>query len=187
MVEKAHRNPRFVEQYGGESPPGPILDMAGRRLGQHRGVVHYTVGQRRGLGLSSPEPLYVIDVDPRRNAVVVGRESELQRQGLEADEFNWVSIPPPRGAIRAAVKIRYRAPEVPCTVEPLGDERVRVHFDTPLKAVSPGQAAVLYQGELVLGGGTIVRALRREELADAPGDGPARRAMPARADSPAAD
>jgi tRNA-specific 2-thiouridylase len=159
----------FVEQYGGESPPGPILDLAGRQLGQHRGVVHYTVGQRRGLGLSSPEPLYVIDVDPHRNAVVVGPESELQRDGLEADELNWVSIAPPRAAIRAAVKIRYRAPEVPCTVAPLGDDRVRVRFETPLKAVTPGQAAVLYQGDLVLGGGTIVRALRREELA---GDGP---------------
>jgi tRNA-specific 2-thiouridylase len=155
---------RFVEEYAGESRPGPILDLSGRRIGEHRGVVHYTVGQRRGLGISSPEPVYVIDVDPGRNALVVGRESELQRDGLEADEFNWVSIAPPRGPIRAEVKIRYRAPEVPCTVEPLSGARVRVRFDTPLKAVAPGQAAVLYRDDLVLGGGTIDRALRwREE------------------------
>jgi tRNA-specific 2-thiouridylase len=154
----------FVEQYAGDSRPGPILDLAGRQLGQHRGVVHYTVGQRRGLGIASPEPLYVIDVDADRNALVVGRESELQRDGLEADDVNWVSIAPPTRPFRAAVKVRYRAPEVPCLVEPLGPDRLRARFDTPLKAITPGQAAVLYDGDLVLGGGTISRALRREEL-----------------------
>lgn len=158
----------FIATHAPEAArPGAIVDREGRHLGEHRGVVHYTVGQRRGLGLPGPAPLYVVEIDAGKNEVVVGDASELERVGLEADEFNWVAIDPPRESIRAAVKIRYRAPEVPCLVEPLGDDRVRVLFDVPLKAVSPGQAAVLYDGDLVLGGGTIAAAIRRRDGAPA--------------------
>src|SRR5262249_27241836 len=124
--------------------PGPILDRNGRVLGEHRGIVYYTVGQRRGLFLSSPTPLHVVEVHAERNALVVGDESELYRPGLEASGLSWVSIAPPETRIRVQVKVRYRAPEVGATIEPLGAGRVRVLFDEPQKSVTPGQAAVFY-------------------------------------------
>jgi tRNA-specific 2-thiouridylase len=123
--------------------------------------VYYTVGQRRGLFLNSPDLLYVVEIDAERNALVVGAESELYRTGLIAEEVSWVSIAPPIGSIRATVKIRYRAPEVGVTLERLDDSRVRALFDEPQKSVTPGQAAVFYDGDVLLGGGTIERALAR--------------------------
>lgn len=150
----------FIARYAPEAArPGPIVDRRGRELGEHRGIVYYTVGQRRGLFLNSPQPLYVVEIDAARNAVVVGEEAELFRNGLVADEVNWVSTPPPVGVIRADVKIRYRAPEVGAALEPVGGGRVRVLFDEPQKSVTPGQAAVFYEGDVLLGGGTIECAL----------------------------
>ena len=143
--------------------PGPIVDRDGRRLGQHRGVVYYTIGQRRGLFLSSTEPLFVTEIDAERNTIVVGTEQELLRPGFVVERMNWVSVAEPSRPRRAEARIRSRAAEVPCTLAPLGDGRALVRFDQPQKAVTPGQAAVFYDRDVVLGGGTIERALRSEE------------------------
>jgi len=141
-----------------DAPPGPILDLAGRVLGTHKGVPQYTVGQRRGLGLAAPEPLYVVALDPKRNAVIVGPESALYARGLVAEDLHWIAGEPPGEQFKCEVKIRYRAPTASAQVTLAGDE-AQVNFETPQRAVTPGQAVVFYRGEEVLGGGVITRAL----------------------------
>ena len=146
----------FMERWTGKSyPAGEIVDLTGRTVGRHRGLIRYTVGQRRGLGVCAAEPLYVVAKDPARNALTVGPEAALFSRALTASDFNWLSIPMPDGPIRAAARTRYHQTERPATVTPLPDGRVRVVFDEPQRAITPGQAVVLYGGELVLGGGTI--------------------------------
>jgi tRNA-uridine 2-sulfurtransferase len=146
----------FVER---NAPPedrsGPILDRDGRALGSHGGIHRFTVGQRKGLGLSSSRPLYVLRVEPATRAVVVGEKEDLERSSLVAREVNWLSIAPPGGPLRAAVRIRHRHPETPATIEPLEGGRTRVTFDAPQRAVTSGQAAVFYDGDVCLGGGWI--------------------------------
>lgn len=134
--------------------PGPILDLEGREVGRHGGLAFYTIGQRKGLGLPGG-PHYVVRLDPARNAVIVGRKADLYRHELVVADVNWVSIPPPSAAQQASVKIRYRIPPAPAGLFPEEQNRVRVRFDEPQPAVTPGQAAVFYQGDLVLGGGII--------------------------------
>jgi tRNA-specific 2-thiouridylase len=138
---------------------GEVIDRSGKVLGQHGGVHTVTVGQRRGLGISSAEPLYVVDIDERSRRVVVGNKNDLNCPGLIARAVNWIEAPGD-GESAAEVQIRYRAPAVPCVFRPLADGGCEVRFDHPLPAVTPGQAAVFYRGELVLGGGWIERALR---------------------------
>ena len=146
----------FVERNSpAEDRSGPILDREGRAVGTHGGVHRFTVGQRKGLGLTSARPLYVLRVVPETRAVVVGEESGLQSRGLVAHDVNWLSIPPPEAQLRAAVKIRYRHAEAQATLEPLADNRVRVVFDAPQRAITPGQAAVFYDADVCLGGGWI--------------------------------
>ncbi len=138
--------------------PGPILDTRGRRLGTHQGLPFYTVGQRRGLGISSSEPLYVVELDPATNTLVVGTAAELGAAELVASDLNWVSVAGIEGPVRARVRIRYRGAEVPATIRPVGPEgsgRVRVRFEEPQRAATPGQMAVFYDGDLLLGGGII--------------------------------
>jgi tRNA-specific 2-thiouridylase len=146
----------FVER---QAPPadreGPILDAAGREVGRHRGVHGFTVGQRRGLGLTSPRPLYVLEVRPETRSVVVGEEKALLGDRLVARGVNWLSEPEPVTPRRADVRIRYRHAEAPATLRPLGVGRVEVRFDEPQRAITPGQAAVFYDGEVCLGGGWI--------------------------------
>jgi tRNA-specific 2-thiouridylase len=137
---------------------GPIVDTLGRTLGSHQGVHRFTVGQRKGLGLSRPVPLYVVAIRPESRTVVVGEETELDAASLVAREVNWLSIPEPSSPLRATVRIRYRAAEVGATVTPQPGGRARVAFDTPQRAVTPGQAAVFYDGEVCLGGGWIEAA-----------------------------
>ncbi|MEW6724616.1 MAG: tRNA 2-thiouridine(34) synthase MnmA [Bacillota bacterium] len=150
---------RYLRQEAGlPDRPGPIEDRRGRRLGTHRGIEFYTIGQRRGLGLAHPEPLYVIDIIPERNAVVVGTADETLAAGLEVGEVNYVSVPRPWAPTQCQAKIRYGAPPVDCLLQPIG-EGARVEFGEPQRAVTPGQAVVFYQGDLVLAGGTIERAL----------------------------
>ena len=144
----------FLEEYTGKTyPPGDFLDREGQVVGRHQGAVRYTVGQRRGLGLPMGERIYVVGKDMERNTVTVGPESALYSTVVWADEVNW--IVPPTGPFRARAKTRYRMTEQPCAVYPQG-EKVRVEFDAPQRAVTPGQALVLYDGDLVLGGGTIL-------------------------------
>lgn len=146
----------FLERWTGRRfPAGDVLNTAGRVIGRHRGAIRYTIGQRRGLGVAAAEPVYVIAKDMTRNSLTVGPESALYARELIAADFNWLSIPAPEGPIRAAVRTRYRQAESPAEVRPLDDGRVRVLFDRPQRALTPGQAAVLYDGDLVLGGGII--------------------------------
>jgi tRNA-specific 2-thiouridylase len=135
---------------------GEIVDRSGRVWGQHTGTHHYTVGQRRGLRVAAGEPLYVIATDPKTQRVIVGRNDELLRGTLVAKDVNWVSVTPIEEPRQACVKIRNKHVAASATLIPTGDYlRIEVHFDQPQRAVTPGQAAVFYDGELVLGGGWI--------------------------------
>jgi tRNA-specific 2-thiouridylase len=136
------------------SPPGPIVDRAGRRLGTHRGLVHYTVGQRRGLGFAAGERRYVLALDAASNTLVAGVDAELWTSGLVAERMNWLVDPPP-APFRAAVRIRSRHEGAPALVTPLPGGCARVDFEAPQRAVTPGQAAVVCTGDAVVGGGWI--------------------------------
>jgi tRNA-specific 2-thiouridylase len=139
-----------------ERTRGEILDREGRVLGEHAGVHHFTVGQRRGLRIAAAEPLYVIATEPAAQRVIVGRNEDLLRARLGAKDVNWISIPPIAAPVRAQVKIRNKHVAAMATLYPTGDSaRVEVHFDEPQRAVTPGQGAVFYDGDLVLGGGWI--------------------------------
>jgi tRNA-specific 2-thiouridylase len=151
------RYTEFIELYAPEVlQPGPIVDQQGQTLGEHRGVAMHTVGQRRGLGLATGQPLFVTSLQPETNTVVVGGPEALLRSTCVLEEVNWIVGEPPVEPIRAMGKARYRSREVPCTVRGEGTG-LRVDFDEPQKAITPGQALVFYDGEYVLGGGTIAR------------------------------
>jgi tRNA-specific 2-thiouridylase len=134
---------------------GEIVDTAGRAIGQHEGVHHFTVGQRRGLGLAVGAPLYVIETNPATKQVTVGAGESLLRKSLIARDVNWVAWPGLSAPARAQVKIRNRHIAAPATISLVEGQRVSVEFDEPQRAVTPGQAAVFYDGDLVLGGGWI--------------------------------
>lgn len=136
---------------------GDIVDGEGKVLGHHDGVHHYTIGQRKGLGVAAPNPLYVVELDPVANKVVVGDRSSASKSECSVKRVNWVAIAPPTAPIRAEVQVRYRTPAVPVTVIPLTDtaSSVKLIFDEPVFGITPGQAAVWYDGEIVLGGGII--------------------------------
>ena len=134
---------------------GPILDREGNQLGEHQGLAFYTIGQRKGLGLSSPKPYYVLAKDVDRNALVVGTAEELGRTELTAADFHWVAGEAPRQAFQAEVKIRYKAEYAWGTVTPIETGRVHIRFNLPLRDITPGQAAVVYDGQVCLGGGII--------------------------------
>ena len=138
--------------------PGAFVSGDGRRLGTHRGIFHYTVGQRRGLGLVGPEPLYVLSIDAAANQVTVGPRRELERPGLRTTAANWLRPAPPEPGTRAEVRIRYHHASAPATLTPLADGGVDVAFDQPQSAVTPGQLAVFYAGDRVLGGAEIASA-----------------------------
>jgi len=136
--------------------PGRIVSTNGKELGKHAGTYRYTVGQRRGLGIAAGEPLYVIATNPASQEVVVGTAGELDSQSLMVASVNWISLDGLDAPRRAQVKIRNKHVATPATLRPTGDvTRVKVEFDTPQRAVTPGQAAVFYDGDLVLGGGWI--------------------------------
>jgi tRNA-uridine 2-sulfurtransferase len=139
---------------------GEVLDPEGRILGEHDGTFAFTVGQRRGLGIAVGRPMYVVDVDAASNRVVVGPQELLARRGLVADRVSWVAgAPPSDGPFEAAVRIRYRGEDVPSVVSP-GPGGFEVEFRAPQRAVAPGQSAVVYRGDELLGGGRIVRSVR---------------------------
>jgi tRNA-specific 2-thiouridylase len=139
--------------------PGPFVDVEGRRLGTHRGIIHYTVGQRRGLGLSAPAPLYVIAIEAEQNTVRVGPRSSLESSGLMTETVNWLMAEPPPAGTPAEVQIRSHHVPAAARLYPSGSGAVEVRFESPQAAVTPGQLAVFYQGERVLGGGSIARSL----------------------------
>ena len=128
-------------------------------MGRHQGIHRLTVGQRKGLGLSSPHPLYVLEIDEVRKRVIVGYKEELGGKGLVADSINWVE-PQEEKEISAVVQLRYRSPAVPCLVRAMRDGKCEVRFQGVFPPVTPGQAAVFYRGEQVLGGGWIETAIK---------------------------
>jgi tRNA-specific 2-thiouridylase len=149
---------RFLSEHAGARiQPGPIIRADGTPLGEHQGLPFYTIGQRKGIGVSGPAPLYVLGTRPEINALVVGPVEELGSDRLTARRVNWVGGRAPDGPLRAQVKIRYKAPPVAATVTPLPDGRVEAAFDQRLRDITPGQAAVFYDGEVCLGNGIIER------------------------------
>ncbi len=147
----------FIELYAPDAlQPGKIVDTSGAVVGEHRGVALHPVGQRRGLGVATGQPLYVTEIQPETNTVVVGPAEALSKASCLVEEVNWIAGPLPAEPLRATAKVRYRARDVPCMVRREGDG-LRVDFDEPQRAVTPGQALVVYDREYVLGGGTIAR------------------------------
>ncbi len=144
---------------GADAPgmaPGPIRDRQGRELGRHTGLASYTVGQRSGLGLSGPEPRFVVRLDPAENAVIVGGAGEVWSRSIVVGAMSW-TCGAPAGPLRADVRIRHRHAPAPSTIEPGSDKTATIFFDEPQRAPAPGQAAVIYAGDEVVGGGTIIR------------------------------
>ena len=148
---------RFMEDFTGKHyPAGDFLDENGKKVGTHNGAVRYTIGQRKGLGLAMGAPVYVCAKDMQANTVTVGPEENLFDRIVYADEVNWIAIPELTAPLRVTARTRYHQTEQAATVYPAGEGKFRLEFDQPQRAPTPGQAVVLYQGDVVLGGGTIV-------------------------------
>ena len=152
---------RFLEGYTGKQwPAGEFVDVNGKVIGTHRGAIRYTIGQRRGLGQGFAARMYGQGKDMEKNQVTLGTNEALFACRLVADSFNWSAIDAPAEPIRCAAKTRYQAKETPCTVTALPEGRVEVVFDEPVRAMTPGQAVVLYEDDIVLGGGVIREVIR---------------------------
>ena len=145
----------FLQAQGVTLTPGDFVDEAGRVLGRHRGLPCYTIGQGKGLGIAVGKHVYVLAKHEADNTVVLGDNDRLFRTELTANRVNWIAGPAPEGAFRCTAKTRYSQAETPALAEPLSDGRLHLTFDEPQRAVTAGQAVVLYDGEEVLGGGTI--------------------------------
>jgi len=152
---------QFIHAYAREDgkalvdKEGEIVTEDGTVLGRHSGVHNYTIGQRKGLGFTTGKPIYVLAIDPEKNLVIVGEDDALRATTLEIENVNWVSIDQPAAPLRAQVKIRHKHEPAAATVEALPGLRARITFETPQRAITPGQAAVIYDGDLVLAGGWI--------------------------------
>ncbi|MDX2075156.1 MAG: tRNA 2-thiouridine(34) synthase MnmA [bacterium] len=147
---------RFLNDHAPEMmQPGPIVLKNGEVIGEHQGLANYTIGQRKGLGVAYSEPLYVIATNPYRNALVVGVADDLGKDNLIAHRVNWMGKNPPTKPFRAGVKIRYKAKMVEGLVTPLDDNQMHIQFDTPMRDITPGQGAVVYDGDVCIGGGII--------------------------------
>jgi tRNA-specific 2-thiouridylase len=149
---------RFLREHAPEiMMPGPIVRKDGSVIGEHQGLSNYTIGQRKGLGVTARDPLFVIGMNPYRNALIVGTSDELGRRSLTANRMSWVAGGAPAAPFTAKVKIRYKSTPVFGLITPLDDGRIRAEFDEPLRDITPGQGAVVYDGDEVLGGGIIER------------------------------
>jgi len=152
---------RFItENTDTEIKPGYFVDRQGKILGMHRGIIHYTIGQRKGLGVSFGKPMYVAEIRPEDNTVVLGDADEVFSAGLVAAEPNYISIDELKDEMRVTAKIRYSAKEAPAVIRPLDRNRVEVVFDEPQRAITPGQAVVFYDGDTVVGGAVIERSFK---------------------------
>jgi tRNA-specific 2-thiouridylase len=147
----------FLSRYENQViEPGPIFDTAGRLVGKHKGLPFYTVGQRKGIGIPVRKRLYVTKIDVSRNAIIVGEGEDLLSERLEARDVNWIAFSDPPQEMRLGIKIRYNAKEAPGLVLPKSQDMAEVVFDTPQRAVTPGQSVVFYDNDVVVGGGIIV-------------------------------
>lgn len=148
---------RFIEEYTGvKQKEGNFVDFRGNILGKHKGISHYTIGQRKGLGIALGKPVYVVGINPENNTVILGDESELMNTTLIAKDINLISIDKLDQPLRCKARTRYKQVEQPCTISQNDDGTVTVMFDEPQRAFTPGQAVVFYDGDIVIGGGTIV-------------------------------
>ena len=148
---------KFLQKYSSQKPKvGNIVLKDGTVLGKHKGLINYTIGQRKGLGISYKEPLYVIKLDIQKNQVIVGTEQDLYSKELIANEINWLAIDQLKEPLKLKAKVRYRAKEAECTVYPIENEQVKVIFDEPQRAITPGQSVVFYDEDIVVGGGKII-------------------------------
>ena len=146
----------MIARYTGKTEPeGDFVLPDGSVIGRHKGISRYTVGQRRGLGVAYSEPLYVKRILVAENKVLLGRDEDLYGTSCDVSDVNWIAGETPSAPVRCAVKIRYRQTEQPATVTPLEGGRAHVEFDSPQRAITPGQSAVFYDGDEVLGGGEI--------------------------------
>jgi len=143
----------------GVAQSGPILNKQGTVLGEHRGIPFYTIGQRRGLGISAKKPLYVTDIDPEKNAIIVGGKEEAYQDELVASGMNWIAVEELQRATKVRARIRYLHDEAEATVKPLNGDRVHVKFQEPQMAITPGQVVVFYDGDIVIGAGTIEKTV----------------------------
>lgn len=149
----------FLRRYTGKDPiPGEFVDRTGTVLGKHRGIVHYTIGQRKGLGISFPQPMYVVGIDAENNRVILGTEGSQYSRALVAGDLNWIAFDKPPAELFVQARVRYQAQPAPAKLTPLPDGLVKVEFEEAQRSVTPGQAVVFYQDDLVVGGGTILRA-----------------------------
>lgn len=152
----------FIRRYGGKDfSPGDFVGTAGEIYGQHKGIIHYTVGQRKGLGLSFPQPMYVCGIDPENNRVILGEHEKLFSAELIARDINLISRETIEEPMRVRAKVRYRQQEQPATVVQTGPDELKITFDQPQRAITKGQAVVLYDGDTVVGGGTIGRTKKK--------------------------
>lgn len=156
LIESHGSMKNFLDQYINQKE-GEIITEDGKVLGSHQGIHHYTIGQRKGLGIAYSEPLYVTRLDPFKNQVIVGTREQGGRLTCTLERMNWLSIPEPTTPITAEVQIRYRSRPVEVTVIPLEQGRIKLNFAEPQFGITPGQAGVIYHGELLLGGGIIER------------------------------
>jgi tRNA-specific 2-thiouridylase len=158
LVESHGSMRDFLNKYISEKE-GEIVDLSGKVLGKHQGIHHYTIGQRKGLGIAAADPLYVVKLDPVMNRVIVGDRDSAGSLDCSVTRLNWVSITEPTAPIRCEVQVRYRSSPVVVSVIPLEGDRVKLVFDEPQFGITPGQAAVFYDGEMLLGGGIIEKSL----------------------------
>ena len=154
----------FIDRYlehedrQGELPEGgEIVSTSGEVVGSHSGIHRYTVGQRRGLGIAHEKPLYVVQIERAKNQIIVGEADELESSEFVAKGVNWVAFDEPTESVRADVKVRYRHEPASATIHPMEDNRARIVFDEPQRAITPGQATIFYHGEEVVGGGWIIK------------------------------
>jgi tRNA-specific 2-thiouridylase len=158
LVESHGSMRDFLNKYISEKE-GEIVDLSGKVLGKHQGIHHYTIGQRKGLGIAAADPLYVVKLDPAMNRVIVGDRESAGSLDCFVTRLNWVSITEPTAPLRCEVQVRYRSSPVVVSVIPLDHDRVKLIFDEPQFGITPGQAAVFYDGEMLLGGGIIEKSL----------------------------
>lgn len=150
----------FIEKETGKTcVPGNFVDLDGNVLGKHKGIIHYTIGQRKGLGIALGKPAFVVDIKKETNEVVLGSNEDVFAPGLIADRVNFMSIETLDDPMEVFAKVRYNHRGAPCTIEMIGEDLVKVTFKEPQRAITPGQAVVFYEEDYVVGGGTIVKKL----------------------------
>jgi tRNA-specific 2-thiouridylase len=160
FIQESSYHSFLQERLGGLIEPGPIMDQKGNILGKHKGIPFYTIGQRRGLRLAKSKPLYVIGIDRKRNALIVGEEGEVYGDTFIVNALNWINFQEVTSSFPAQVKIRYNHPGSEAVISPKEKGEVEVKFKSPQKAITPGQAAVFYDGETVMGGGWIKEVIK---------------------------